>query len=83
MHLQTKSVVMSNLGVEQYIAHLSIDCVIFGYAEKALKVLISKHKYGQGSWVLPGGYIGKTEGIDAAASRILKERTNLDHIYLE
>lgn len=74
---------MSQLGIENFIAHLSIDCVIFGYAEKELKVLISRHKFGQRSWVLPGGYIGKTEGIDAAARRILKERTHLENIYLE
>lgn len=72
-----------NITIENLIAHLSIDCVIFGYADKELKVLISKHKFGQRSWVLPGGYIGKTEGIAAAAARILKERTNLDNIYLE
>ncbi len=70
-------------GVDNYIAHLSIDCVIFGYADKKLKVLISKHKFGKGSWVLPGGYVGKLEGIDTAAGRILKERTNLEDIYLE
>lgn len=32
---------------------------------------------------MPGGYILKNEGIDTAASRILKERTGLEHIYLE
>lgn len=66
-----------------YISHLSIDCVIFGYSDKELKVLISKFKFGKGSWSLPGGYILKTEGIDKAASRILKERTGLENIYLE
>ncbi|MVM31702.1 NUDIX domain-containing protein [Spirosoma sp. HMF4905] len=74
---------MKKLGDDDYISHLSIDCVIFGYQDKELKVLISKFKFGKGSWSLPGGYILKTEGIDKAASRILKERTGLESIYLE
>ena len=74
---------MNKFGIENYIPNLSIDCVIFGYEGKELKVLISKFKYGNDLWGLPGGYIQKTEGIDTAASRILKERTALESIYLE
>jgi ADP-ribose pyrophosphatase YjhB (NUDIX family) len=74
---------MKELGRDKYISHLSIDCVIFGYQDKELKVLIAKFKFGKGSWSLPGGYILKTEGIDKAANRILKERTGLENIYLE
>jgi 8-oxo-dGTP diphosphatase len=74
---------MNKFGTENYIAHLSIDCVIFGYKDKELKVLISKFKFGNQIWTLPGGYILKTESVDMAASRILKERTNLENIYLE
>lgn len=74
---------MKKFGTENYISNLSIDCVIFGYEEKELKVLISKSKFGTDIWNLPGGYIIKNEGIDKAASRILKERTSLENIYLE
>ncbi|PMD92321.1 NUDIX hydrolase [Siphonobacter sp. BAB-5405] len=74
---------MQELGDEKYISHLSIDCVIFGYEAKALKVLIAKFKFGEGVFALPGGYVRKTEGIDQAASRILRERTGLTDIYLE
>lgn len=74
---------MEKFGIDNYISHLSIDCVIFGYKDKALKVLISKPKYVKDRWALPGGYIMKTESIDNAASRILKERTDLENIYLE
>ncbi len=83
INFDEKQIKMTQLDIENYIPHLSIDCVIFGYEAKTLKVLISKHKLGQGSWVLPGGYIRKTESIDAAASRILKERTDLENIFLE
>lgn len=74
---------MKEFNLEQYLPHLSIDCVIFGYEGKELKILISKSKFGDNLWALPGGYIKKTESIDNAASRILFERTDLKNIYLE
>ncbi|SFE83483.1 NUDIX hydrolase [Spirosoma endophyticum] len=74
---------MKKFGDADYIAHLSIDCVIFGYEAKELKVLIGRFKFGKGVWSLPGGFVLKTEGIDKAATRILKERTGLENIYLE
>lgn len=74
---------MKKFDIDNYIAHLSIDCVIFGYKDKELKVLISKSKFSKGIWELPGGYIQLNEAIDAAANRILKERTCLENIYLE
>ena len=48
---------MKKLGDDDYIVHLSIDCVIFGYQDKELKVLISKFKFGAGTCSLPGGYL--------------------------
>lgn len=74
---------MKRFATEDYIAHLSIDCVIFGYEDQQLKVLICKFKFGQDLWGLPGGFIRRTESTDQAANRILQERTNLDQIYLE
>ncbi|NGZ43605.1 NUDIX domain-containing protein [Cytophagaceae bacterium 50C-KIRBA] len=74
---------MNEFNLDQYLPHLSIDCVIFGYEGKELKILISKSKLGDNFWALPGGYIKKSEGIDKAASRILYERTALKNIYLE
>ncbi len=75
--------IMGEFRKEDYIAQLSIDCVIFGYNNNELKVLISKLSYGEDLWSLPGGFILQTESIDQAASRILMERTGLDNIYLE
>ena len=74
---------MNTLNIEDYIPNLSIDCVIFGYENKQLKVLVSELTYGNTLWALPGGYIKHTEDIDTAASRILQERTSLTNIYLE
>ncbi len=74
---------MEKFDPEKYIAQLSIDCVVFGYNHKELKVLISKFKFGKKLFGLPGGYILKTESIDTAAVRILRERTALKNIYLD
>ncbi len=69
-------------GHEKYLRHISVDCVIFGFCENELKVLLLKAKYA-GKWALPGGFILKEEPMDTAAERILKERTGLDNIYLQ
>ncbi len=66
-----------------FIAQLSIDCVVFGYTQSRLHVLISKLNIADNLWALPGGFIGQNESIENAAVRILKERTSLDNIFLE
>jgi ADP-ribose pyrophosphatase YjhB (NUDIX family) len=67
---------------DSYLAHISIDCVVFGFHEGQLKVLVLKMKNEQ-SWYLPGGFVLKNEPIDEAANRILKDRTGLDEIFLQ
>ncbi len=64
---------------------LSVDCVIFGFDDSKLKVLLirSDLKKYQGKWALLGDLIDSNEDIDAAAYRILKERTGLNDVYLE
>ncbi|ULQ54590.1 NUDIX hydrolase [Flavihumibacter fluvii] len=69
-------------GHKTYIGNLSIDCTIFGYHERRLKVLLLKWKGIEG-WSLPGGRIKKTETLQAAAARILQERTGLANIFLK
>jgi 8-oxo-dGTP diphosphatase len=68
---------------ENFINQLSIDCVIFGYKEKELKVLVPKINLSKDLWALPGGFIQQDESIDEAAQRILQERTGLKDIFLE
>ena len=65
------------------IPQLSIDCVIFGYKEGELKVLVTKLKFIKIIYSLPGGFIAQNESIDQAAKRILEERTSISDIYLE
>ncbi|RYY61410.1 MAG: NUDIX hydrolase [Chitinophagaceae bacterium] len=68
-------------GDRMYMPSLSVDCVIFGFHEGQLKVLLLKGKTMK-DWSLPGGFIGKKEGVDDAAARVLKQRTGLDQIFL-
>lgn len=65
-----------------YLDHISIDCVVFGFHEGQMKVLMLKSKNEQG-WQLPGGFVQKTEPIDSAANRILATRTGIDEIFLQ
>ena len=64
---------------------LSVDCVIFGFDENKLKVLLirSDLKKYKGRWSLLGDLINPTEDLDKSAYRILQQRTGLDDIFLE
>lgn len=64
---------------------LSVDCVIFGFDENKLKVLLirSDLKQYQGQWSLLGDLVEPNEGLDEAAYRILKQRTGLNDVFLE
>ncbi|MFN8355114.1 MAG: NUDIX domain-containing protein [Spirosomataceae bacterium] len=74
---------MQNPSQQNYIAQVSIDCVIFGYHERQLKVLIPKINFKGDFWALPSGFVGQEEDIDQAAERTLRERTGIQDIYLE
>lgn len=69
-------------GQEKYLRHISVDCIIFGFHQNELKVLLLQAKYA-GLWALPGGFILKEEHMDDAAKRILKQRTGVDDIYMQ
>jgi 8-oxo-dGTP diphosphatase len=65
----------------ELIPQLTLDCVIFGFHDNALKILLLKWK-GTDLWSLPGGVIRQDESLDEAAIRVLKERTGIDKIFL-
>ncbi|OMQ11030.1 NUDIX domain-containing protein [[Flexibacter] sp. ATCC 35103] len=66
---------------ENYQPGLSIDCVIFGFHDNQLKVLLIKTPYEE-KWSLPGGFIPIDQDIDTAAVTVLNERTGIDGIFL-
>ena len=69
-------------GHKRYLPHLSIDCVVFGYHDQKLKILLIRY-HGQENWSLPGGYVERQEGLTAAAHRILSEKTHLANLFLQ
>lgn len=66
----------------EYLPSVSVDCVIFGFYEDQLKVLLLEFKNTK-AYALPGGFVFKNESTDEAANRILWERTGVKDIYLE
>lgn len=64
---------------------ISVDCVIFGYEDKELKVLLIKSDLEEfaGLPSLLGDLIRPDEDLETASYRILKDRTGLDDVYLE
>ena len=69
-------------GYKTYIPHVCIDCVIFGYHDHRLKILLSELEVLDGL-CLPGGYIKRTDTMDEAASTIVEERTSIKGLYLQ
>lgn len=68
---------------------LSVDCVIFGYDEDGLKVLLVKQRPASNQsedpqiMKLPGSMILENETLPEAASRVLTQSTGLDRVYLQ
>ncbi len=67
------------------IKNLSTDCVIFGFDQAQLKVLLIKLAVepGKGLWALPGSNILIDEDLDTAAKRVLAELTGIEDLYME
>ena len=82
--IKTLSIIQTEVKSINRIA-LSVDCVIFGFDENKLKVLLirSDLKKYQSKWSLLGDLVNPKEDLDAAAYRILKQRTGLSDVYLE
>jgi len=70
-----------NFDPNVFLKHISLDCVIFGFHDTQLKVLLLHMKYSN-SLALPGGFLKEDESLDMAAIRVLQERTGLKNIFL-
>ncbi|WP_018612831.1 NUDIX hydrolase [Segetibacter koreensis] len=64
---------------------LAVDCIIFGFDGKDLKLLLIQRGFEpeKNKWSLMGGFLEENEDLDQAANRILKKLTGLEDIYLE
>jgi 8-oxo-dGTP diphosphatase len=66
-------------------AALTVDCVVFGFDEGELKVLLIQRALVpfKGKWALPGGFVHVDETLDDAARRELAEEAGLENVFLE
>src|SRR3989441_6777840 len=66
-------------------AALTVDCVVFGFDEGELKVLLIQRALEpfKAKWALPGGFVHVDEPIDEAARRELAEEAGLKDVFLE
>jgi 8-oxo-dGTP diphosphatase len=84
LHLKTAEIEKIN-HLDYFNIAISVDCVIFGYDQKELKVLLIKSDLEEfsGLYSLLGDLIKTDEDLESASYRVLKERTGMDDVYLE
>jgi 8-oxo-dGTP diphosphatase len=71
---------------QEFDKHLvALDCIIFGFDDGELKLLLLKRNFqpAQGEWSLMGGFLKSDESLDDGARRILNQLTGLSNIYME
>jgi len=66
-------------------AALTVDCVVFGFDEGDLKLLLIQRGIEPfaGKWALPGGFVRLEESLEEAALRELQEEAGVSRVYLE
>jgi 8-oxo-dGTP diphosphatase len=64
---------------------ISVDCVIFCYDNKELKVLLIKSDLEEfsGLYSLLGDLVRPDEDLESASYRVLEDRTGMEDVYLE
>lgn len=65
--------------------HLAVDCVIFGYQDGDLKLLLYPRRFKPSfqDWSLMGGFVQDGESLEIAARRVLKFTVGLENLFLE
>ena len=64
---------------------LAVDCIILGYENEELKLLLYPRGFEpvKGKWSLMGGFVQINESCEEAACRILNQTTGLQNIFLQ
>lgn len=63
---------------------VAVDCIILGFEDNKLKILIGRRKMepGAGEWSLYGGFVKQDESLKDAAKRVLRGLTGIKDIYM-
>ena len=66
-------------------ALVAVDCIIFGFDGKELKLLLIHRGFEpeRGKWGRMGGFVQSKESLEDAAARILKQLTGLSGVYMD
>jgi 8-oxo-dGTP diphosphatase len=73
------------------IGNISVDCVIFGFHNGTLSVLLTRRELNDpatgdiifSDYTVQGHHVLEGENVDDAAARVLKDKTGLSNIYLK
>lgn len=70
---------------EQEKFYVSVDCIILGFKEGKLYLLISKRKFEpqEGQDTLMGGFLRSDESLSETVSRVVLEYTGIQDVYME
>jgi 8-oxo-dGTP diphosphatase len=76
----------NNIPFKDYLKFgLSVDCVVFGYNERKVQVLLIERNAEpfKGSWALPGELVPMNANLEDSANDVLKNLTGLSNIFME
>jgi len=64
---------------------VSVDCIILGFKDNEINVLIIKRKFDplKGERSLMGGFVRKDESVSETVSRVVYEYTGINDVYME
>ncbi len=70
-------------GQEQF--YVSVDCIILGFKDDKLYLLVSKRKFAPlaGHDTLMGGFLRSDENLSDTVSRVVYEYTGIQNVYME
>ncbi len=65
--------------------YVSVDCIILGFKENAIHVLVINRKFEplKGERSLMGGFVRQQEGLNETVSRVVSEYTGIEGVYME
>lgn len=71
--------------VQQDKMYVATDCIIFGFEDGKIKLLIFKRRVEPmlGEWSLIGSFVKINEDVQKAAKRVLAEITGLENVFME
>jgi len=80
----SRSVKMTGFYGEHSKVWVSVDCIIFGFDNDKLKLLVGRRQMdpGRGALSLYGGFVRADESLQDAANRVLYDLTGLRRLYM-